>query len=346
MIVVKTVSARRILAWVWVHILWLSIWASSVVGILHYYDLHDWFSVPWLPISLVGTAVAFFVGFKNNSSYDRLWEARKIWGGIVNSSRTWGITLRSYVSNQFRDHDMSDKELHAIHRRIIRRHIGWLYALRCQLLAVKDWEHAGQRGFIGKTARRYQRDYGVGLIDDQMTDVGLQHLLPEGEFDQLVDRQNLAAQLLDQQSKELQQLRCQDLIDDFRHMELQNILASFFDHQGKAERIKNYPLPRQYANSGSIFIAIFILLLPFGMATEFAKNHSMDIWWSVPFTVLVGWVFVMLETVGDYSENPFQGMANDIPMFSLCRTIEIDLLEMLGEPEIPEPAAAKDGILM
>jgi len=59
----------------------------------------------------VGTAVAFYVGFKNNSSYDRLWEARKIWGAIVNSSRMWGATVRSYVTNQFRDSDVSEKEL-------------------------------------------------------------------------------------------------------------------------------------------------------------------------------------------------------------------------------------------
>jgi len=54
----------------------------------------------------------------------------------------------------------------------------------------------------------------------------------------------------------------------------------------------------------------------------------------------------MMEIVGDYSENPFQGMANDIPMLSLCRTIEIDLLEILGEKELPEPIEAKKGILM
>lgn len=67
---------------------------------------------------------------------------------------------------------------------------------------------------------------------------------------------------------------------------------------------------------------------------------------AIVITALIGWIYVMMEIVGDYSENPFQGMANDIPMLSLCRTIEIDLLEMLGEADLPPPIEAKKGILM
>jgi len=59
-----------------------------------------------------------------------------------------------------------------------------------------------------------------------------------------------------------------------------------------------------------------------------------------------GWVYVMMELVGDYSENLFQGMANDIPMLSLCRVIEIDLREMLGETDLPPSVKVKNGILM
>ena len=53
-----------------------------------------------------------------------------------------------------------------------------------------------------------------------------------------------------------------------------------------------------------------------------------------------------MELVGDYSENPFQGMANDIPMLSLCRVIEIDLREMLGETDLPPAIQAKNNVLM
>ena len=54
----------------------------------------------------------------------------------------------------------------------------------------------------------------------------------------------------------------------------------------------------------------------------------------------------MMELVGDYTENPFEGLGNDIPMLALCRTIEIDLKEMLKEDEIPTALEAKRGVLM
>ena len=149
---------------------------------------------------------------------------------------------------------------------------------------------------------------------------------------------------MDKQSTLLQQLRRQDIIEDFRHIELQNLLRSFLEHQGKAERIKKYPLPRQYANMSFSFIGIFIFLLPFGLVGEMSKAGEWGIWITIPFTVLIGWIYVMMELVGDYSENPFQGMGNDTPMLTICRNIEIDLLEMLGEENIPKPIAIKNGI--
>ena len=82
------------------------------------------------------------------------------------------------------------------------------------------------------------------------------------------------------------------------------------------------------------------------MVSEFDKLGDFGIWLSIPFTVIVGWVYLMMELVGDYSENPFEGLGNDIPMLSLCRTIEIDLREMLGETELPPAILAKNGILM
>lgn len=82
------------------------------------------------------------------------------------------------------------------------------------------------------------------------------------------------------------------------------------------------------------------------MVTEFAKIGEYGAWLSVPFAVLIGWVYLMMELVGDYSENPFEGLGNDIPMLSLCRTIEIDLLEMLGEEDLPPPLEVKNGVLM
>ena len=345
MIVVKKIPFHRLLAWTGTPALMLLAWATFATCLYHFTDL-SWLTIPWLPLSLIGTAVAFYVGFKNNSAYDRMWEARKIWGAIVNSSRAWGSSVKGYVTDQFCEAPVSDDELRSIQKRLIYRHVAWLYALRSQLLLVKEWEHAAQGGSTGRVAANYQRQFGVGLIDDEITQDELHQFLARDEFERLINYQNTATQIIDAQANDLKALRKRGLIEDFRPIELQNLLQDFFVHQGKCERIKNFPLPRQYANSSSTFVYLFLALLPFGMISEFAKLGDYGIWWSIPFTALVGWVFYVMESVGDFSENPFQGMANDIPMFSLCRTIEIDLREMLGETELPPKVTSKNGVLM
>ena len=122
-------------------------------------------------------------------------------------------------------------------------------------------------------------------------------------------------------------------------------LEEAYNLQGKCERIKNTPLPRQYAYFSKVFTWIFIILLPFGMVGEFAKMGHGLIWLTVPFCVLISWVFITMEIVGDNSEDPFEGFVNDVPMTALCRTIEIDLREMLGETELPEKIKPVNDVL-
>ncbi len=344
MLITKSISLIKVLKWSGHHVIWLSA-CSTLIALLYKYEVIQ-FAIPWLPISVIGTAVAFYVGFKNNSAYDRMWEARKIWGAIINSSRAWGSYVDSFISNQFRDEDASDEHMYTIKKRLIYRHIGWLYALRSQLLVSAPWEHINQGGGVGRLARRYQESFGVGLVADEVTQTELKNFLPAEEHDRLINHVNTATQIINEQSRNLQELRKDDLIDDFRQMELQQILYHFYEHQGKCERIKKFPLPRQYANMSFYFVGIFLLLLPFSMIPELMKLGEMGFWFAIPITALVGWVYVMMEVIGDYSENPFQGMANDIPMLSLCRVIEIDLREMLGETDLPPSIEAKNGILM
>ena len=115
--------------------------------------------IPWLPISVIGTAVSFYVGFKNNQAYDRMWEARKIWGGIVNESRSWGMMVDGYIGNQFREVNESDEKIKAIKQRLIYRHIAWLYAHRSQLLVAAPWEHISQGGHVSRVAKYYQKKF-------------------------------------------------------------------------------------------------------------------------------------------------------------------------------------------
>lgn len=127
---------------------------------------------------------------------------------------------------------------------------------------------------------------------------------------------------------------------------LQEVLNSFYDEQGKAERIKNFPFPRKYATFSFVFVCIFVFLLPFGIVGEFRKLGDAYIWLSVPVGVIIGWIYVVMEMIGDYSENPFEGLHNDIPMLTICRTIEIDMLQMIGDPNIPKPIQPKNHVLL
>lgn len=345
MYVYKNFSARGILSFAGGHLVWISAWTLFVTAV---YELAEWrwFSIPWLPVSLIGTAVAFYIGFKNNSAYDRLWEARKIWGAIVNDSRSWAASTRAFVSNQFINGDADEALIRSWHQQLIYRHIAWLYTLRNQLLVPTSWEHIAQNRLVKRTTENRRRSFGIELFSDALTYDRLEALLPPNEISRLEKYKNVATQLIDHQAQELKQLRKLGAIDDFRHMDLQKLLNNFYTHQGKCERIKKFPLPRQYGSMSFVFVGIFIGLLPLGMLSVFSEADHLSVWLSVPFSILVAWVYLIMELVGDYSENPFEGLGNDIPMLSLCRTIEIDLRQMLGETDLPPAIEAKNGVLM
>lgn len=327
------------------HFTWLVPFVTAS-ALLQGYSGLDWVMLPWQPIAVIGTAVAFYLGFKNNQAYDRLWEARKVWGAIVNSSRAWGSSVKGFVSNQFREESVSDEKLHSIRKKLIYRHIAWLYTLRKQLLVPTSWEHINQWGMVAVYARRRRDRVGIGTVEDQLEKTDLKYFVDQDELDRLNTFKNKATQLVDQQSEDLRALRSENLIDDFRQMELQRVLYDFYIHQGKLERIKKFPLPRQYGSMSFVLVGIFIAVLPFGLLPLFADMGAIGTWIGVLFTVLVSWVFLVMELVGDYTENPFEGSGNDIPMLSLCRTIEIDLKEMLREEDIPPGIQPVNNVLM
>jgi putative membrane protein len=343
MIVSKGIGFVRMLEWSGLHMVVLLLSTSCVAALYHFEIIAV--AIPWLPISLIGTAVAFYVGFKNNQSYDRMWEARKIWGGIINQSRIWGMQVDGYISDTF-NKNIDEKKLAEIKQRLIYRHLAWLYTHRKQLLVPTSWEHISQTGMVAHTAGHYQRNFGLGLIEEEVAEIKLSNFLEAGELEGLNIAKNKATQIINEQSRDLAALRKMEVIEDFRHVELMSILGNFYELQGKNERIKKFPLPRQYSSSSKTFTNIFLFLLPFSMVPSMMELGNIGLWLSIPITALISWVYVTMEGIGDYSENPFQGMANDIPMLSLCRTIEIDLRQILKETELPKPIAAKKDILM
>lgn len=295
-------------------------------------------ALPSLPVSLLGTAVSFYLGFKGNSAYGRLWEARKIWGGIVNTSRTWGIHVTGLV---FSDEGQESESLAQVHRTLIYRHIAWLGALRTQLRRPKPWEHNHP---ANDRARKNRKTL------DQSPERLRKRIAPflnSAEVEFVMARKNQATQILKQQSDALQKLMDEGFVDDFRHMELAKLLETMYTLQGKCERIKNFPLPRQYSTANHWFVTLFIILVPMALVGVFDNSQEHMIWWSVPISIVIGWVFLVWNSIVDFSENPFEGLFMDIPIDSLSRTIEIDLREILGEQELPEPVKpCDDGALM
>ena len=303
---------------------------------LHNQDINV--SIPFAPLGTIGVAVAFYLSFKNNQSYGRFWEARTIWGGIVNGSRTWGNQVMSYVSNFHKKANLSDAELHEIHKRLIYRHLAWINALRLHLRKPSTFS-PNYQGAV----RRYQ----IGSPERQDWDMAVRPFLNEKDYENLCGVQNVPTQLLRLQGEDLQVLMEKTkVLDDFRHMDLMASLKDFYAEQGRCERIKNTPLPRQYSYFSKVFCWIFILLLPLSLVSEFHKMGEGYDWLVVPFSTLISWIFMTMELVGDNSEDPFENFINDVPMTALCRTIEIDLREMLGETELPPRVLPENGILM
>jgi ion channel-forming bestrophin family protein len=165
------------------------------------------------------------------------------------------------------------------------------------------------------------------------------------EYEKVMAKTNKAVQVLALQSEDLKKLLQEGFIEDFRHMELEKLLVEFYNQQGASERIKNFPYPRQYATLNMWFIKIFVVLIPFGMLAEFQKLGDCFVWLSIPFSALSGWIFTTLEKIGESSENPFEGSSNDVPITTISRTIEIDMLDILDVQHDLKPYTAQHNIL-
>ena len=338
MYVRRNIRWSIILRFGWKKLLVFTVWSSMVVSLYLTLDAHGMdCSLPIAPLGTIGIAVAFYIGFKNNQSYDRSWEARKIWGGIVNVSRSFSNQVMSFVSVVHSGEPVSEQALSEIHRDLIYRHLAWITALRFQLRR-KTTDGFGPT----ELTRPYMQQTGIEAMKSEIS-----AFLSEDETAAAGGYANAATQILRSQSEQLRKvIEVQKLIDEFRYIAIHELITEMYTLQGKCERIKNTPFPRQYAYFSGVFTWIFVLLLPFGLVGELATRGPHMIWWAVPLSVVSCWIFFTMETVGDASEDPFENYFNDIPMTALCRTIEIDLRQMLGEQDLPEPIKPVFDVLM
>lgn len=295
-----------------------------------------WLQVPLTPVGLIGTAVAFMVGFQNNAAYDRIWEARKIWGGIVNASRSLIITVKDsfYLHNS----EINTDETETL-RIITHRHVAWLTALRYAMRTKKSWETT------------YDTKVFEFNVPEQNTTIEeeLKPYLSAEEFDYVMSKNNKPNAVISLQSNHLRKLTDQKKLWNFSLLNLQQILQELTALQGKSERIKNFPYPKQYGSIGYHFVHIFMWLLPMAIIPSFAvmggsmvETHPLIgkyfVWLNIPFTAIVIWVFNTMLRLGLAGENPFEGSPNDVPISNISRGITQDILQIIEErPEnIPE----------
>ncbi|RYF24622.1 MAG: multidrug transporter [Flavobacteriales bacterium] len=324
---------QHFIPWTRRKIYYLMVVSAIPTALFYFFEL-KWLAIPWVPVALVGTATAFIAGFRNTQTYNRLWEARQIWGAIVNSSRTWGIMVKDMVR--------AGSEETTVHKELIYRHFAWLTALRFQLRECRTWENVKSRSYN----REYLQYYTVPEWEGNLVD-DLGKYLSGEELDFILKKKNKAAQILALQSAQLRNLNENGKISDLNYVEMQALLKELYEQQGKSERIKNFPYPRQFASINVMFVYLLSFILPLGFLSEFAKLGLEYVWLTVPISVMVGWVFFTLEQIGESTENPFEGNANDVPISAMSRAIEIDLRDMFGEDNLPEPLVANsNNILM
>jgi putative membrane protein len=172
----------------------------------------------------------------------------------------------------------------------------------------------------------------------------LQCYLSEAEFAYVMTKENKPNAIINLQSQHFRKLTDQKKFWDFTLLRLQEMLQELTTLQGKSERIKNFPYPKQYGSIGYHFVHIFMWLIPLAIIPTFSKmgiglaetNPFISVyfvWLNIPFTVIVIWVFNTMLRIGLAGENPFEGSPNDVPISTISRGITRDILQIIDEEE-------------
>ncbi len=301
---------RRNLKWsVILRDTWREVLSFLLMSLLAYTGYHGFgieaFAIPYLPVGTLSTALAIFLGFRGNSAYDRWWEARRLWGSLVNLSRAFARQAVTFPDNA--KAGLSRAELAAFQQALVYRHLAFVNALRLHLRKQTETD-------------------------------SVMPFLEESEGRNLLGADNRPNWLLMRQGKALRWAADEGLLSEFRFMQMDALLTEFNNIQGGCERIKNTPFPRQYNYFPILFVYLHAFLLPFSFVRELGLV-------AIPLSVAVSFVFLTLDKISQRLEDPFENKINDVPMTALCRTIEINLREQLGEAALPPKPEPVDGFL-
>ncbi|PSL36046.1 bestrophin family protein [Chitinophaga ginsengisoli] len=200
--------------------------------------LHDRFNLKHMAIPLsvpmiMGTVISLLLAFRSNQAYDRWWEARTVWGAIVNDSRTFSRQVLSFIDSAYDGEDIGH-----FRERMVRRQIAWCYAL--------------SQSLRGLDARE-----------------GLDRLIPKREMSHISKYTNVPMALLELHARDLNYALKQGWINEYQQVQLDQTLSRLCDGMGKCERIKNTVFPATYSLYIHFALNFFILLLPFALIEYF-----------------------------------------------------------------------------
>jgi len=258
--------------------------------------------LPLIPLQLptiLGSSISLLLAFKTSQSYDRWWEARKIWGAIVNDSRTLVLQLKTFV----RDEPGQPRTAHNPLKTAAYRQIAWCYSL-------------------GQSLRG---------LDPAAT---LATYLSGPDQAALQPHANKPLALLALHTDQLRALLQAGAINEFQQVQLDATLVRLCDAMGQAERIKSTVFPVSYRLLVYFFIYLFLGTLSLGLVKTIGL-------WEIPVLLLTASSFFLLERTARYLQDPFCNKPTDTPVTAIARTVEINLKQLLQEPDVPLPLASE-----
>jgi putative membrane protein len=280
---------------------------DMIVAAAYVFGGWTFIAMPHIPLTIFGGVIGVIVGFRNSSSYQRWWEARKLWGAIVNNSRTLARQALTFIADSEHEDTFASTEITAVRRRIVLLQMAYVHALRCHLRGQPPWND-------------------------------LAGLLPDEDLEWLRQHRNVPLILQQRIAETLKECFDRSWIDTIQWRVLDTTLTALANAQGGAERIKNTPMPRQYDFFPQLFVNVYCLLLPLGLVANLKLLTPIG-------SSLVGFIFLALDETGRDLENPFENNEHDVPLTSISRTVEINLKQLLGDSATPEPEKANDGVL-
>jgi putative membrane protein len=327
------------LVWTRWEAIYLILWSLLVTAVL---QISQWnfLTIPAPILTIVGSALAIIIAFKNQQCYARFNEALALSGQLISNSLILANRLTSTIGNP--DSAQPDTRL----KELFYRHFAWLTSLRFLLRERKTWENASERGNARYLAELPTPESQSTLKDE------LKKYLPDAEVEKVIAHKgDKEAFILHWQYEAVRDLYNKKLISEYMLLTTTSALDDLVRLQGALKRIKSYPYARNYYSIAVMLVAVYVAIVPFGLfpyAQELGRSAGIGQWtaWlNIPFSAIVGWIFVSLEKVGENSSNPFEGGSNDAPISFIARRIEIEMRTMLGEQTDLKPIEAKHNIL-